>query len=392
VVGALFGVGSGIKDGLVLGINPPAISGISLTGGFEGFIQSRIGSDYGALETAIQKLIEAASKRPELTGLNTPFSAQVPRVRIELDRDRAKALGIPINTIFETLQSTFGALYVNDFNRLGRVFKVKLQSEPEYRKYAEDIRKVFIRNGTGELIPLTALATVSTDIGPDMIERFNVFPAARIIGQPAPGYSSGEALAAIEAVAKEVLPEGYTLAWSGQSYQEKVSSDSKALLFVLAILMVFLILAAFYERLTLPLAIIMAVPFGVFGALLAVWLRGLSNDLYLQIGLVTLVGLAAKNAILIVEFAAQRYKHGLSLTDAAVEAARLRFRPIVMTSLAFIFGVLPLALSSGAGAASRHSIGTGVIGGMVVATFLAVLFVPLFFIWTSRLSRRSLRS
>jgi multidrug efflux pump len=388
VVGALFGVGSGIKDGLVLGINPPAISGISLTGGFEGFIQSRIGSDYGALETAIQKLIEAASKRPELTGLNTPFSAQVPRV----DRDRAKALGIPINTIFETLQSTFGALYVNDFNRLGRVFKVKLQSEPSYRKYAEDIRKVFIRNGTGELIPLTALASVSTDIGPDMIERFNVFPAARIIGQPAPGYSSGEALAAIEAVAKEVLPEGYTLAWSGQSYQEKVSSDSKALLFVLAILMVFLILAAFYERLTLPLAIIMAVPFGVFGALLAVWLRGLSNDLYLQIGLVTLVGLAAKNAILIVEFAAQRYKHGLSLTDAAVEAARLRFRPIVMTSLAFIFGVLPLALSSGAGAASRHSIGTGVIGGMVVATFLAVLFVPLFFIWTSRLSRRSLRS
>ncbi len=380
-----------IKDGMVIGINPPAISGISLTGGFEAFVQSRTGSDYAALEGATQKFLAAAGKRKELAGLQTTFSAQVPRVRIDLDRDRAKALGIPISAVFETLQSTFGALYVNDFNRLGRVFKVQLQSESAYRKYAEDIRQVFLRNGAGQLVPLTALATIRTDTGPDMVERFNVFPAARVIGQPAEGYSSGEALKIMEQVAAESLPEGYTLAWSGQSYQEKVSGESKGLVFVLAIFMVFLILAALYERLTLPLAIIMAVPFGVFGALLAVWLRGLSNDLYLQIGLVTLVGLAAKNAILIVEFAAQNHKHGMPLKEAAIEAARVRFRPIVMTSLAFVFGVLPLAISTGAGAASRHSIGTGVIGGMLMATFLAVLFVPLFFLWTAGLSRRSLR-
>ena len=391
VVGAVFGVGSQIKDALILGINPPPIAGISITGGFEGYVQSKTGSDYVALDAATQKLIAAAAKRKEFAGVQTTFSSQVPRVRIELDRDRAKALGVPITAVFETLQSTFGALYVNDFNRLGRVFKVQLQSEARFRKYADDVREVFVRNDKGNLIPLTALATVSNDTGPDMIERFNVFPAARIMGAPAPGYSSGQALAAMEEVAAQELPEGYQLAWSGQSYQEKESAGSKGIMFVLAILMVFLILAALYERLTLPLAIIMAVPFGVFGALLAVWLRGLQNDLYLQIGLITLVGLAAKNAILIVEFAAQGQKHGQSAGDAALEAAKLRLRPIIMTSLAFIFGVLPLALSSGAGAGSRHSIGTGVVGGMIMATFLAVFFVPLFYLWTTRLSRRSLR-
>ncbi len=388
VVGAIFGVGSGIKDALVIGINPPAITGIDLTGGFNAFVQSRQGSDYQALEGVTQQLIQAASQRPELTGLNSTFSAQVPRVNIDLDRDRAKALGVPVNAIFETLQSTFGALYVNDFNRLGRVFKVQLQSESRYRKFPEDVRDVYVRSSSGELIPLTALASIRTVTGPDMIERFNVFPAARILGSPAEGYSSGQALAAMEEVAAEVLPDGYTLSWFGQAYQEKASGESTGIVFLLAVLMVFLILAALYERLTLPLAIIMTVPFGVFGALLAVWMRGLQNDLFLQIGLITLVGLSAKNAILIVEFAAQRYKQGKSLHEAAIEAARLRFRPIIMTSLAFIFGVLPLAISSGAGSAARHSIGTGVIGGMVMATFLAVFFVPLFFRWTSGWSRR----
>ena len=391
VVGAIFGVGGGIRDAITLGINPPPIPGISITGGFEGYVQSRGGTDYAALEGAVQKMVQAASQRKELAGVNSTYSAQVPRVRIDLDRDRAKALGVPVTSVFETLQSTFGAFYVNDFNRLGRVFKVQLQSESAFRKYPEDIRKVFLRSDSGQLIPLTALASVQTDTGPDMIEHFNVFPAARLIGGPAPGYSSGQALAIMEDIAAKELPEGYSLAWSGQSYQEKLSGKTTGIVFALALVMVFLILAALYERLTLPLAIIMTVPFGVFGALLAVWLRGLSNDLYLQVGLVTLIGLSAKNAILIVEFAAQRHRQGMSLKEAAVEAARLRFRPIVMTSLAFIFGVLPLAISTGAGAASRHSIGTGVIGGMVMATFLAVLFVPLFFLWTAGLSRRSLR-
>ena len=283
-----------------------------------------------------------------------------------------------------TLQSTFGALYVNDFNREGRVYRVQMQSDAKFRAHPEDLRDVAVRSASGSMIPLTAIATVNQVTGPDLIERFNLFPSARLSGEPARGYSSGQALAAMEEVAAQVLPDGYTLAWSGQSYQEKTSGQNTLAIFGLAVLMVFLILAAQYERITLPFAVILAVPFAVFGAFLAVWLRGLYNDLYLQIGLVTLVGLAAKNAILIVEFAAHMHKEGMGLKEAAIEAARLRFRPIVMTSLAFILGVLPLALSTGAGAGSRHSIGTGVIGGMLAATFIAVLFIPSFFVWTSR--------
>jgi multidrug efflux pump len=260
-----------------------------------------------------------------------------------------------------------------------------MQSESDYRAHPEDLRDVYVKSSGGSMIPLTAIANVAEATGPDVIERFNLFPSARLFGDPKPGYSSGQALEAMERLAAKELPDGYQLAWSGQSYQEKTSKQNTAGIFGLAVLMVFLILAAQYERLTLPLAVILAVPFAVFGAFLAVWARGLYDDLYLQIGLVTLVGLAAKNAILIVEFAAHINKEqGKSLTESAMEAARLRFRPIVMTSLAFILGVMPLALSTGAGAASRHSIGTGVIGGMLAATFIAVLFIPLFFVVTSR--------
>jgi multidrug efflux pump subunit AcrB len=274
---------------------------------------------------------------------------------------------------------------VNDFNRNGRVYRVQMQSESDYRAHPEDLRDVYVKTSQGAMVPLTAVADVKDVTGPDVIERFNLFPAARLFGEPAHGYSSGQALAAMEQLAAENLPDGYDIAWSGQSFQEKTSSQNTTGVFALAVLMVFLILAAQYERLTLPLAVILAVPFAVFGAFLAVWARGLYDDLYLQIGLVTLVGLAAKNAILIVEFAAHIHKEqGKTLTEAAMEAARLRFRPIVMTSLAFILGVSPLALSTGAGAASRHSIGTGVIGGMLAATFIAVLFIPLFFVVTSR--------
>jgi HAE1 family hydrophobic/amphiphilic exporter-1/multidrug efflux pump len=283
------------------------------------------------------------------------------------------------------LQSTFGALYVNDFNRDGRVYRVLMQSDAQFRAHPEHLREVSVRSKSGAMIPLTAIATVNETTGPDFIERFNLFPSARLFGGPGQGYSSGQGLAAMEDIAAKALPEGYTLAWSGESYQEKTSGQNTLGIFGLAVLMVFLILAAQYERITLPFAVILAVPFAVFGAFAAVWLRGIYDDLYLQIGLVTLVGLAAKNAILIVEFAAHLSREGgMSLRDAALEAARLRFRPIVMTSIAFILGVMPLALSTGAGAGSRHSIGTGVIGGMLAATFIAVLFIPLFFVWTSR--------
>jgi hydrophobe/amphiphile efflux-1 (HAE1) family protein len=384
VAGVLSGAGAGIKDAFVFSLAPPAIEGMSNTGGFEGFIQTRT-NDYAALEQVTQRLIGAAAQRPELMGLGTPYSAQVPRVHVDVDVEKAKLLNVSLDDVNVTLQSTFGAFYVNDFNRDGRVYRVQMQSEGKFRSHPEDLRNVYVRSADGSMLPLTAIAEVQEVTGPDLVERFNLFPSARLFGEPAPGYSSGQALAAMEELAAEHLPEGYTLAWSGQSFQEKTSGQNTLAIFGLAVLMVFLILAAQYERLTLPFAVILAVPFAVFGAFLAVWLRGLYNDLYLQIGLVTLVGLAAKNAILIVEFAAHMHREGgKSLAEAAIEAARLRFRPIVMTSLAFILGVLPLALSSGAGAASRHSIGTGVIGGMLAATFLAVLFIPLFFVWTSR--------
>jgi multidrug efflux pump len=390
VAGALMGAGMGIRDAFIFSLSPPAVEGMSNTGGFEGFVQSRL-NDYAALEQVTQALIAGAAQRPELRGetgasnVGTSYSAQVPRVNVDVDVEKAKLLGVSLDDVNVTLQSTFGSLYVNDFNREGRVYRVQMQSDAKFRAHPEDLRDVSVRSADGAMIPLTAIATVEQVTGPDFIERFNLFPSARLFGDPAPGYSSGQALAAMEEVAAEVLPDGYTLAWSGQSYQEKTSGQNTLAIFALAVLMVFLILAAQYERITLPFAVILAVPFAVFGAFLAVWLRGLYNDLYLQIGLVTLVGLAAKNAILIVEFAAHLHREGgMTLRDAAVEAARLRFRPIVMTSLAFILGVLPLALSTGAGAGSRHSIGTGVIGGMLAATFIAVLFIPLFFVWTSR--------
>ena len=383
VAGALFGAGMAIEDAFVFSLSPPPIEGMSNTGGFEGFIQMRSGSDYAALERVTQALVGAAAQRPELTAVGTTYSAQVPRIHVDVDVEKAKLLGVTLDDVNVTLQSTFGAYYVNDFNRDGRVYRVQLQSEAKYRAHPEDLRDVYVRSATGAMLPLTAIANVETVTGPDVLERFNLFPAARLSGEPAPGYSSGQALAVMEALAAEHLPDGFTLAWSGISFQEKTSGQNTAAIFGLAVLMVFLILAAQYERLTLPFAVILAVPFAVFGAFTAVWLRGLYNDLYLQIGLVTLVGLAAKNAILIVEFAAHMHRDGMSRVDAAIEAARLRFRPIVMTSLAFILGVVPLAISSGAGAASRHSIGTGVIGGMLAATFIAVLFIPLFYFWTS---------
>jgi hydrophobe/amphiphile efflux-1 (HAE1) family protein len=388
LVNYVFGLGMGIRDAFVLAFEPPPIEGLSTTGGFDAYVQSRRGNDYKALESAVQQLVAAASGRPELSGVTTTYSASVPQFRIDVDLERAKLLGVNLTELFATLQSTFGALYVNDFNREGRVFRVHLQSEPEFRARPDDIRDVYVRTASGELIPLTAVVALREVTGPETIERYNVFTSAKLLGGAAPGYSSGEAMDALEEVARESLPEGYALAWTGSSYQEEVSGGASTSVFLLGVLMVFLILAAQYERWTLPFAVILAVPFAVFGALLAVFLRGLENDIYFQIGLVTLVGLASKNAILIVEFAQLKAQEGLPLEEAAVEGARLRLRPIVMTSLAFILGVLPLAISSGAGAASRHSIGTGVIGGMLAATFIATLFVPLFFRWIAALGGR----
>jgi multidrug efflux pump len=367
------------RDGFVIGFNPPPILGMSTTGGFEFFLQDRSGGRLAGLADAAQRVVQAAAKRPELAGVTTTFSTSVPQYRIDVDRDKAKTLGVPISTIFEAMQGTFGSLYVNDFTLFGRTYRVSLSSEGEFRRSPEDLRHVFVRSSNNAMIPLNALVSVDRIIGPDAVDRFNIFPAAKVLGGPAPGYSSGQAIAAIQEVVGGTLPSDFTIGWTGSAYQELSTAGTGYQGFIFGLIMVFLVLAAQYERWSLPLAVITAVPFAVFGAIMAIYLRGIENDVYFQIGLVTLIGLAAKNAILIVEFAAQRYRQGASIADAAMEAARLRFRPIVMTSLAFILGVLPLATSTGAGSASRHSIGTGVIGGMLAATFIAVFFVPLFF-------------
>jgi multidrug efflux pump len=379
------------QDGIAVAFNPPPINGLSTTGGFEAYLEDRSGAQLTVLAETAQRVVAAAAQRPELAGVSTTFNLGTPQYDITVDREKAKALGVPVDAIFQTMQSSFGSLYVNDFTLFGRTYRVSLSSEAEFRQSPEDLRHVFVRSDTGSMVPLNALLRVERVVGPDLVERFNGFPAAKIMGNPAPGYSSGQAIAALEQVTREALTQDYALGWVGSAYQEIATAGSGTIGVVFGLVMVFLILAAQYERWSLPLAVLTAVPFAVFGAIAAIWLRGIENDVYFQIGLVTLVGLAAKNAILIVEFAVERQRAGMPRTEAALEAARLRFRPIVMTSLAFILGVVPLAISTGAGAASRHSIGTGVIGGMLAATFLATLFVPLFFRLFSRREQKGLR-
>jgi multidrug efflux pump len=382
------GMGAAQKDGLVMTFNPPPITGMSTTGGFEGYIQDRSGGSTAQLASKVTTFLEATAKRPELAGVRTTFSANVPQYYIDLDRTKARALGVSISDVFTAMQATFGSYYVNDFSLYGRTFQVSLQSESEFRRKPEDLSQVYVRSASAELVPLSSLVKVERILGPDSYARFNVYPAAKILGGPAPGYSSGQALAAIQQVADETLGSDYSIGWTGSAFQEQATQGSGSTAFVFGLIMVFLILAAQYERWTLPLAVVTAVPFAVFGAILAVWLRGIENDVYFQVGLLTLIGLASKNAILIVEFAVICRRQGMGIFESALEASRLRFRPIIMTSLAFILGVVPLVISSGAGSASRHSIGTGVIGGMLAATFLAIFLIPMFYLLVESLAAK----
>lgn len=380
----IYGFAASVPEAIILAFNPPPISGMSNTGGFELYLQSRGNGSMKELAQAAELLATEANKEPSLAGVTSTFSANVPQLYVDLDREQAKILGVPINSVFSAMQSVFGAQYVNDFNLYGRTYKVITQAESEFRARPDHFSNLFLRSIHGDMIPLTAIANIVPTEGPDLVNRFNIFNAAHIVGGPNQGYSSGQALDAMEAVADKILTgeyEDYDIAWTGSAYQERATGGSSSRMLLLGLLMVFLILAAQYEKWTLPIAVITAVPFAAFGAIAATFLRGLDNDIYLQIALLTLVGLSAKNAILIVEFALMKWESGTAKTpgDAAIAAAELRFRPIIMTSLAFILGVLPLAISSGAGAASRHAIGTGVIGGMLASTFIATLFVPLFF-------------
>src|SRR6266496_6812066 len=379
LVGEVFGKTAGIKEALVLAFNPPPIFGLGTAGGFEFYIQNRGDGGSKRMSEVTQAFLARANGDPQLAFTQTLWRATVPQLSVDVDREKAKTLGVPISDVYNTLAGTLGNYYVNDFNKYGRAWQVLMSAEPGYRRRPDDIGAVYVRSGKGEMIPLSSLATVRYTSGPDALDRFNNLPAVKIFGQGAPGISFGQAIARVEQIAQEVLPSDFSYDWGGTSYQEKKASGASTFALGLAVVMVFLILAAQYEKLSLPLSVLLALPFGTFGALAAIWLRGLTNDVYFQIGLVTLLGLAAKNAILIVEFAVLKTHEGLSPSAAAIEASRLRFRPILMTSLAFILGVLPLAISTGAGAGARHSTGTGVMGGMLAATFLAIFFVPLFY-------------
>lgn len=374
-------------DAFSLVTTPPAIMGLSTVGGFELYIQDRSGGSIKDLEKYANLLVAEANKREELVGVRSLFSANIPQYHLNLDRERAKAMNVNVDDVFTTMQSTFGQHYVNDFNLYGKTYQVNIQAQSEFRESPEDLSRIFVKSSNGDLIPISTLVSFERVIGADIVDRFNLFTSAKIIGNAneAKGYSSGDALRVIEEVAKEVLPDGYTLAYAGTSYQEKNASGTGKLAFIFGLIFVFLILCAQYERWLMPLSVLTAVPFAVFGACVATMLRGLSNDIYFQIGLVMLIALSAKNAILIVEFAQHLHeKEGKGILESAIGAAKLRFRPIIMTSLAFSIGVLPLALSSGAGSASRHAIGTGVIGGMLAATFIAIFFIPLFWSYVAR--------
>jgi hydrophobe/amphiphile efflux-1 (HAE1) family protein len=379
LVGQAYAKNSAVKQGLPLFFSPPAIQGLGQVGGFEFYLRNKGEGGVRRLGQVLPEFLAEANKQPELAGVKSFFQANSPQLFVDVDNDKARAMGVVLSDVYNTLAATLGSYYVNDFNKSGRIYTVQLQADAPYRAKPEHIGNVFVRSTSGQMIPLRAFTKVSFVAGPDSVERFNALPAIKVLGEAKPGYSSGQAIAAMERVAAQVLPGEVIYEWGGASFQEKRSSDVGNMALVAGVVMIFLILAAQYEKWSLPFSVLLAMPFGIFGALLAVYLRHFTNDVYFQIGLVTLLGLSAKNAILIVEFAVMKVHQGYAPVAAALEAARLRFRPILMTSLAFILGVAPLAFSSGAGAGARQSLGTGVLGGMLGATFLAIFFVPLFF-------------
>ncbi len=374
-----------LDDGVAFCLNPSPIPGLGSTGGSQFELQDRSGGEIEDLAKIATEFMKNVSQNPAVTGAFTPFSVNVPQYFVEVDRDKVKNLGIPLNDVFDTLQANLGSLYINDFNLFGRTYKVTLQAEAAYRLKESDIGRLYVRNTDNQMVPLSTLVTVKQTAGPQYIQRYNLYKTVEITASTPPGFSSGQTLAAMEGIAKTTLPRDYGFEWTGIAYQEKSSGNQSVAIFGLAIIMVFLFLSAQYESWLIPIAVIFAVPLGIFGAMASQMIRGLDNNVYAQIGLVMLIGLAAKNAILIVEYAMNKRQEGMSILDAALEAAHLRFRPILMTSFAFILGVIPLVIASGAGASSRHALGTSVFGGMLTATLLGTTFVPLFYFLIERL-------
>ncbi len=370
---------SGLREGSAFAINPPSIPGLGTTGGFEFYIQSRGTGDPRTIAQAIETFIAKARQRPELQGVNTTFRASSQQLFVDLDRNKAEVLGVHVADVFQTMQAFFGSQIAGQFAQFSRVWWVILQADAQYRIKPGDFDKVYVRSKTGANVPLSSLITTRYVAGPKLITRFNGFPAVKITGNPAPGYSSGEGINAMEVVAGETLPSDFSFAWAGQALQEKQSGGTSAVAFVFGLIVVFLLLAAQFEKWTIPVGVVLTVPIAILGALTLTWAVGLQNDVYFQVGLVTLVGLSAKNAILISEFAIERVRQGMPAREAAIEGAGLRLRAIVMTSLAFGLGCVPLAIATGPGANSLRAIGTGVIGGIIASTFIAIFFTPLFF-------------
>ncbi|HYD49711.1 MAG TPA: efflux RND transporter permease subunit, partial [Terriglobales bacterium] len=377
-----------IQDARPFAFPPPSIRGLGVGGGFQMQLQDRGGVGLPALQQMVEEMLHDGETQSGLASLNSTFRAGVPQLFADVDRVKAKALGIPLTEVFGTLQSYLGSSYVNDFNAFGRTYQVRVQAESGFRLSPEDITQLEVRNLEGEMVPLGTLVSVENSVGPQTIPRFNLYPSAAITGEAAPGYSSGQALSLMEQMAAAKLPASLGYEWTGIAYQEKKVSGEQFQIFGLAVLLVFLVLAAQYESWTSPFAVVLVVPLALLGTVIAVAMRGMDNNVYTQIGVVLLIALASKNAILIVEFARHLRSQGHGIAEAAIEAARLRFRPILMTSFAFILGVYPLVVAEGAGAVSRRALGTAVFGGMITSTLLAVLFVPIFFVVVENASER----
>ena len=377
-----------LPDGLAMASVPPPIRGLGSSAGFSGYLQSRESDDPHQLQAVSELWVAALKSSPLIGSIRATGRAESPMLSVNINEDKALALGVPITDVYRTMATLMGGTYINDFTRNGKINRVIMQADAPYRMKPEDLGRSWIRSDYGEMVPLSTLVSYERISGAESLSRMNGYLAARFMGQGAEGVSSGEAIAEIERISKEVLPTGYAIGWVGQAYQEKRLGSTASTAVIFGIIVVFLILAAQYERWSLPIAVVLAVPYSALGALAATYFTGHANDIYLQIGLLVLIGLSAKNAILIVEFAEQKLKEGLTPFEAAMQAASLRFRPIVMTSLAFMLGVLPMALATGAGAAARQSMGIGVLGGMLVGTFVATVFVPVFFTWLVKSKRR----
>ena len=375
-----------IQEAIVFAFPPPAITGLGVSGGFQMQLQDRADVGLEELQKLVREMIQDGNAQSALTNLNSTFRSDVPQLFAEIDRIKAKTLEIPLSSIFNTLQTYLGSYYVNDFNKFGRTWQVKLQADHQFRVQASDIRQMDVRDAKGQMVPIGTLVQVDQILGPQTILRYNLYPAASITGQAAPGYSSGQALNLMEQLAEAKLPASMGFEWTGMSYQEKKVGSEAILVFALAIILVFLVLAAQYESWTNPAAVILVVPLAVLGTVIALLMRGADNNVYTQIGIVLLIGLASKNAILIVEFAIEQRAQGKGILEAAVAAAQLRFRPILMTSIASIAGFMPLVVAAGAGAASRQAIGTAVVGGMAAATVMSLLFTPVFYVVMQKLS------